>query len=154
MTFTDRKGITPVIAIVLLLMMTVAIAGGAYAWMQGIIGGTQEQANFAQNTELEFLDLQCEESTGSIVFTLQNDGSTTLDASNVDVFLHNISTGELIQANTSVQRSPSDFAPGDLWQDQTVQFQGVSALVNGLEYRVQIEFTNDNSYSVENTCQA
>lgn len=36
-----RKGITPVIAIVLLLMMTVAAAGMAYVWVTGVQQETQ-----------------------------------------------------------------------------------------------------------------
>ena len=40
--FGKRKGITPVIALVLLLMMTVAAAGMAYIWFQDVQQETQD----------------------------------------------------------------------------------------------------------------
>jgi len=44
-TKLKRKGITPVIAIVLLLMMTVAAAGVAYLWIMNLQEGMEETAN-------------------------------------------------------------------------------------------------------------
>ncbi len=42
---SKRKGITPVIAIVLLLMMTVAAAGVAYLWIMNLQEGMEDTAN-------------------------------------------------------------------------------------------------------------
>jgi len=49
---SKRKGITPVIAIVLLLMMTVAAAGMAYVWIMSL------QENIASDTEKDLETLQ------------------------------------------------------------------------------------------------
>ncbi len=43
--FGKRKGITPVIALVLLLMMTVAAAGMAYIWFQDVQQETQDSVS-------------------------------------------------------------------------------------------------------------
>lgn len=146
-----RKGITPVIAIVLLLMMTVAVAGGAYAWMQGIIGGQQNQAEFEQNTELAFRGLSCN-ATGFVDFTLKNDGSTTLDASAVDIFVYNVSTDELATNAQTSKASPTDFQPGSIWSQEDVNLD--ISLVNGNEYEIRFEFVNNYNFPVEGTCQA
>ncbi|MCK4555007.1 MAG: hypothetical protein KAT83_00215 [Candidatus Aenigmarchaeota archaeon] len=51
--FGKRKGITPVIALVLLLMMTVAAAGMAYIWFQDVQQETQDTVSdsLSQRTE-------------------------------------------------------------------------------------------------------
>jgi len=37
----NNKGITPIISVILLLMMTIAVAGLAYTWLQGLQGSVQ-----------------------------------------------------------------------------------------------------------------
>ena len=54
---TKRKGITPVIAIVLLLLITVGAVGVVYTQFQSLIGNPGEQVNQQQqvrNTEMTF----------------------------------------------------------------------------------------------------
>lgn len=50
---STRKGITPVIAIVLLLMMTVAAAGMAYVWVRGVQEDTQKSVGDTLKTKTE-----------------------------------------------------------------------------------------------------
>ncbi|MDY6766123.1 MAG: archaellin/type IV pilin N-terminal domain-containing protein [Candidatus Nanohaloarchaea archaeon] len=144
-----RKGITPVVAMVLLLMMTVAAAGAAYVWTQGIISGQRQEATQQLNTEITVRDLQCAAGSGEADFFLDNTGSTTIAASDVTAYLYNVSDNSLI---TTVDTSHSDLAPGANW-DGTVSFGG-SNMASGFEYSVQWEFANQGSYSVSATCQA
>ncbi|MDY6773939.1 MAG: archaellin/type IV pilin N-terminal domain-containing protein [Candidatus Nanohaloarchaea archaeon] len=144
----NREGITPVVAVVLLLMMTVAAAGAFYAFTQGIIGGRQEQARQQLNTELQIKGLSCTESGDDVDFFLVNSGDATVDASDVTLYLYNVSTGELSDTTSA---SAGDIAPGGNW-DSTADFG--ANLVGGLEYRVEFEFTNQGSYTVSGTCQA
>lgn len=48
----NRKGITPIISVVLLLMMTIAIAGLAYTWLQRMEATVQSET---ENTTQELL---------------------------------------------------------------------------------------------------
>ena len=52
------KGITPVIAVVLLLMITVALIGFAFVWFQGIMTGVTEQVQNSTLSELEKQGMQ------------------------------------------------------------------------------------------------
>lgn len=138
-------------AMILLLMMTVAAAGAAFAWTQGIITGQQEEAEQNLNTELTVRDVQCTASSGDVDFFLDNTGSATVSASNdVSVYLYSVSTGDLV--NNIDTSHGSDLAPGDSW-DGTVSFDSAD-MDNGLDYEVEFEFTNQGSYSVSGTCQA
>lgn len=90
-----RKGITPVIATVLLLMMTVAAAGLAYTWVMGI--QTQAQAGITTQMQQQqqaaqssiAIDSVWNESigtTGTLAFSLKNTGAYTFLVSEVNNF--------------------------------------------------------------------
>jgi len=49
----NRKGITPIIAVILLLMMTVAAAGAAFFWLTRIQGELQGGAEQYEETVFE-----------------------------------------------------------------------------------------------------
>ncbi len=144
-----RKGITPVVAMVLLLMMTVAAAGAAYIWTQGIISGQQEEAEQQLDTEITVRDLQCTASNGEIDFFLDNTGSTTVEAGDITVYLYSVADDSLVN---TLDTSASDLAPGDEW-DSTESFDS-SDMDAGNDYRVEFEFTNQGSYTISERCQA
>ncbi len=144
-----RQGITPVVAIVLLLMMTVAAAGGAYTWVTGIIGQGQEQGTDTLNREITVRDVSCDTNGDADIF-LSNTGSTTVDGNSMTYYLYNVSTGSLV--TTASAPSLGSIDPGSDTGSQTVGFG--STLTAGLEYRVEVEFDNEDGYSVEGTCQA
>ncbi|MCJ7478995.1 MAG: hypothetical protein MUP63_02345 [Candidatus Nanohaloarchaeota archaeon QJJ-7] len=146
-----RKGITPVVAMILLLMMTVAAAGAAFAWTQGIITGQQEDVETELDTEITVRDMQCA-SDGTVDFFLDNTGSATVSANNtVSVYLYSVSTGDLVNT-TDTSRQGGDMEPGDAW-DSTVSFDSAD-MDNGIDYEIEFEFPNQGSYSVSGTCQA
>ncbi len=81
---TAKKGITAVVAIVLLLMMTVAAAGLAYMWISQMQTGTQQKTSEQLNTQAQQMQssLNIESvwaSGGMMFFSLRNTGSTTVD---------------------------------------------------------------------------
>ncbi|MDY6769578.1 MAG: archaellin/type IV pilin N-terminal domain-containing protein [Candidatus Nanohaloarchaea archaeon] len=149
-----RKGITPVVAMVLLLMMTVAAAGAAYIWTQGIISGQQQEAEQQLNTELTVRDIQCDADNGRLDYLFSNTGDQAIDASAVTVYQYNVSNGNL-WATTEYTASDDEINAGDTWGS----LNGESAItaftfVNGDEYEIEFEFPNQGSYSVTGTCQA
>ncbi len=66
MALRNSKGITPIIAVILLLMMTIAIGGLAYVWIQRLQGSVQTGT---ENTTTQF--------TGGIKAVLSLDGYNT-----------------------------------------------------------------------------
>lgn len=94
---SKRKGITPVIAIVLLLMMTVAAAGMAYVWImslqEGIAADTDADIARLQdqkNTRLEIVSVYNDTATGDLNFIFKNSGSrvfTPAEAGNIKIYI-------------------------------------------------------------------
>ncbi|MFB6076544.1 MAG: archaellin/type IV pilin N-terminal domain-containing protein, partial [Candidatus Nanohaloarchaea archaeon] len=99
-----RSGITPVVAIVLLLMMTVAAAGAAYTWFSQMQSQVQERATQTLQTDMEVKDLRCDSSTDKIEVAIKNSGSTEIELTNTDLFVRD-STGHLNITMTSLDLS-------------------------------------------------
>lgn len=87
-----RKGITPVIAIVLLLMITVGVAGAAYVWIKQVQEQTQagiETGIIEQTAAMQArlsIDSIWENTNNDISFMLRNSGSYTYTSGNTDGF--------------------------------------------------------------------
>lgn len=143
-----RKGITPVVAVVLLLMMTVAAAGAAYLWASGLLSEQQQEASGRLNTEAQFRGLQCSTS-GDISFTVSNTGSRDISADTVDVFVYNVSTGNLYTHDETSKSAP--FTSGEVWSGSVSLGKPLAA---GAEYRFVLEFPLEESYSIARECQA
>lgn len=83
----NKKGITPVIAIVLLLMMTVAAAAAAYFWMTSIQGtiqtGISSQAEELLGKTIRDVTIifeECNSTTDWLEVIIQNTGTSDLQA--------------------------------------------------------------------------
>ena len=83
-----RKGITPVIAIVLLLMVTVGAVGVVYTQFQSLVGDPTEdidQQQRNQDTDISILRGKSNDTSnyqnGQIVLEIQNTGSVTRNTS-------------------------------------------------------------------------
>lgn len=101
----NRKGITPVIAIVLLLMMTVAAAGLAYMWVIGV----QQEAQTGIETQVQQIQQQAAaqltidtvyNETGNIDFVLRNSGTYAFSTTDVSNFAYYID-GKTITPNVA-----------------------------------------------------
>lgn len=92
------KGITPIIAIILLLLITVSMAGFAFVFLQRTLEQTansaqdsltQQQNQMGQKYSIDNID------NVNDVVTVRNIGSTTGDSSSVILYINNknVSTG-------------------------------------------------------------
>ncbi|HIJ99252.1 TPA: hypothetical protein H1011_00300 [archaeon] len=84
--FSSKKGITPIISVILLLMMTIAIAGLAYTFLQRMQGTIQTSS---ENTSLELL--------GGLNVQLKVEGfvancSASTDKVNITIYIRNAGT--------------------------------------------------------------
>lgn len=80
--FNTRKGITPVIAIVLLLLITVGAVGVVYTQFQSLVGDPTDDLNEqqqVQNTEMSFSSVYSD--SGELALTVRNTGSVTWNTS-------------------------------------------------------------------------
>ncbi|MCJ7450126.1 MAG: hypothetical protein MUP58_00075 [Candidatus Nanohaloarchaeota archaeon QJJ-9] len=88
-TKKTRKGITPVIAVVLLLMMTVGAAGAFYSYYSGMLDKFMGKATERQNTQFSISSLECGTgNTNNITVVFSNNGQTTLDLSPANIYVH------------------------------------------------------------------
>ncbi len=85
----SRKGLTPVVAMILLLMMTVAAAGASFYWLvriQGELqGGTQqfqEQTFERMTSNVAFQDSSYNRTSEVLTLALLNTGTTKIPISN------------------------------------------------------------------------
>jgi len=90
----NRKGITPIISVILLLMMTIAIAGLAYSWLQKMQGSIETST---ENRTIELLSglkmdlkidgyfLNCSTASNLSIFYVRNAGAGT--ATNLRIYL-------------------------------------------------------------------
>lgn len=141
-----RRGVTPVVAVVLLLGMTVAASGGAYAWVSQVQDQAQRDAARSLSTQLEVEDLRCDR--GAVRIAVQNSGDTQIRTADADLYVYDDSE-ELVAAR-SFDGSGMAFAePGG--------FEQISVLVGrileaGGSYRVEATFGR-GAHTVAATCQ-
>lgn len=85
----NQKGITPIIAIILLLMMTVAVAGAAFFWLSRIQNQLQGGVESFQGTmmtqiasRVDVVDADYNTSNGRLTMFFQNTGNTKIPINN------------------------------------------------------------------------
>ncbi len=151
-----RKGITPVVAIVMLLMLTIIVAGGVFAFLTEFIGQQEEETRNQFSTDIEFVDVGCAAtSPGQVDFTLRNSGETDVDLTEVDFYVYDVSTGDLLDTPVTLS-GPSGGLTVDgsnrHWQDSfTLDSE---AMDSGLAYRVEAEFVSNDVGTASARCTA
>lgn len=139
-----RRGITPVIAVVLLLMMSVTAAGGSYAWITTTTGQAQERTGAQLSTELAVRGLTCHGST--VALHLSNVGDRAVRSDTARLYLSE--DGDLL-ATRSVNVTDIGFrTPGGNGEVRTVLS---AAMDSSRRYTVELELADDR-YVVEAGC--
>jgi len=75
-----NKGISAIIATILLLMITIALAGTAYVYMSGMITGRTSKT-------ISIADVSCV--NGNITVVISNDGTSDIADGEIRVFIDN-----------------------------------------------------------------
>ena len=96
--FNNRKGITPIISVILLLMMTIAIAGLAYTWLQRMQTTVQTSsenvsddllAGFKVRLDINGYSANCTGgSTDKVNLTVYVKNSGTKDANHIQLYVN------------------------------------------------------------------
>lgn len=96
------KGVSAIIATILLLMITIALAGTAYIYMSGMIGGRTFKT-------ISVLDASCTGTSRNITLVISNDGTTQITITDdLKFFVDNTQTifypssGDIDQHETQV----------------------------------------------------
>jgi len=80
-----RRGVSPIIATILLIIMTVGIAALMYTWMSGLLTQltTQSSQQIIQQTAFDFKVTPLSTGTNSFTVAITNTGSATIDTTKV-----------------------------------------------------------------------
>ena len=86
------KGITPVIAIILLLMITVAIAGFAFVWFSRVASVTANRTEMSINQQqsqmMQTIKIDSYSDTSNSVY-IRNTGSVDISSNSIAVYVNN-----------------------------------------------------------------
>lgn len=136
-----RPGITPVVSIVMLLMMTIAATGAAYSWFDQIQQDIQDKAKNKLETSIELRDLQCiKDSNGDhMLIALKNTGKRDIRGDSVDLYVYD-NNGELYAAITN-----QNWETGANWQMASPSGEGF--LTAGGFGQVLVDMPSDAQFS-------
>ena len=133
----NKKGITPIISVILLLMMTIAVAGLAYTWLQGLQGSVQTSTenrtsrmigNINVELKIDSAELaSCGTSVANVSVYFRNTGTEA--ANNLQLYVDNAyisgaSNTSVSPASTRSYNYSSVAALADVsWINQTKTFR-------------------------------
>lgn len=147
-----RLGITPIIAVIFLVMMTIAAAGAVFVWIKSIYNKFQVQEPLAVN--IEVLYFKCHAGTKNLEIALANKGSAPIDIVPTRVFVWDAYSGAFLNGTSKIFSNKEDLPPG--FQDfaRVNGFTGnVNLTLGGYfqkdnVYRIRIDFPDMNRHSI------
>lgn len=145
----ERKGITPVIAVVMLLMMTLAAVGGAYTWWSGILTGAKRKGAGAGEKKVVLDSINCSKS-GNITFNILNDGKTSINAKSMFV---EVREGEELKCRKNFDLRNEGFTePQGSSLGLVLKACDSSKMSADQTYTVTVKFPNEQSLSASAMC--
>lgn len=139
-----RRGITPVVAFVLLILLIVSLVGGFGAWYLQTQEGLMDR--FTDTPSITVIDITCEGNLANV--TLDNTGDRNTDADPVNVYLYE---SQDLVTSTTKDLSGKAFAEADGRDFAEINFSAY--MKSDTFYSVDIEFIDDG-YTVETNCVA
>lgn len=149
-----KKGISPIVGIVLMLAITIAIAAAAFFWINSIMRGAQSETERKLETRLELDALECYsngDGPDNYRIAVTNVGGVPIDTSSVNIIVKDL-TDKLIVASTITnfggitKLEPNNFAVANITSLGNLISKGNS-------YKVELRFIG-SSYSISQTCSA
>ncbi len=151
-----RHGVTPVLAIMLLLMMTVALAGAAFTWFGDVRSGLIDRGDDFES-RFAVVQKECRADPGGVnnvvELSLQNTGQEDVAGTQVSLFLDD-GEGELNVTVTEMDWSRYNFTRAGGFDSVTVNLTAAAAethsdfLRPASFYTIRLEFA-DAGVSVE-----
>ncbi len=155
-----KKAITPVIAIILLIMLTIAVAATAWYWVNGLQSNLEsssssgiDQVTQMGQVQYSIERLVCNVSDeGNISITMINNGRS--DISSTELFVIKVYDLSNIQLGNPVMKQlPETMQISGLEKLQTITFPSSEfpSMVAGSRYKVEIDL---NSIKQSDYCDA
>ncbi|KUO81755.1 MAG: hypothetical protein AT718_06270 [Vulcanisaeta sp. JCHS_4] len=137
-----KRGIEPIVAAILLIVITVVAAVLLYMWFSGYLTATTGKvSSMTSPEEFQVVAANLSKSSGLSAY-VQNTGSTTITITGV--YILNATTDSLICGNTSLAAPP--ISPGQTTQI-TATFSGCT-ITSGRSYLVKFVTAEGTQYTV------
>jgi len=137
-----KRGIEPIVAAILLIVITVVAAVLLYMWFSGYLTATTGKvSSMTSPEEFQVVAANLSKSNGLSAY-VQNTGSTTITITGV--YILNATTDSLICGNTSLAAPP--ISPGQTTQI-TATFSGCT-ITSGRSYLVKFVTAEGTQYTV------
>lgn len=166
----SRIGITPIVSIILLLMMSITAVGATYDWFSNMQEDIQNDAGTDLRTDVSVTDADCRYNPSSddqIVLAIKNVGSKNIAGSHVDVFVYDQKTRlNMTFSQMDWQNNPNtycgdakcDFLEANGFDTVTLNTSDADAslsqtLADSAFYTVEVDFTVPG-ITVEDQCLA
>ncbi len=139
-----RSGLTPVVAVAILMGMAVVAAGGAYSWVQMVQQEGLDEASRNIDTELTVKDITCADAT--VELAVKNSGGRDITAQTATFYLYQ--EGDLLD---TVQKDVAGEGMLDAGGLSQFGVPFTTYLVPGTGYQVEMEFAGAD-YMLERGC--
>lgn len=157
-SFNNQKGVTAIVAIVLLAMFSLIIAGGAYAYVSGSLDIFKNLGDSFLNNERTRVvveDKKCYNGTSTFRISLTNDGETQIKLKESEIYIYD-SEKRLQYRNRDFRKlKGANFAePTKTMKMTNITLASSNDIFNnkGEEYRIQFEFGDYKMYEIK--CKA
>ncbi len=154
MADSERKGLTPVVAIVMLLMLTILVTGGAFTFINNFMDHQENELQRHISTDVVVSDVNC--NGDELEFILTNQGSMNVDLNVVDIFIRNRATGSLTMDSpitTSSQGNPPELeVMGEDRHWRGTETDLIDSFDPGSTYRVEFQFVSNGVGQATGTC--
>jgi len=142
MRVLNKKGVSPIIAVLLLIVITVTAALLTYLWVLGYIGSAQRSGQPSQLEEKIKID-GVKVSGNTITIYVRNIGSVRVVIQ--AVYILNATTGAVIDANTNLNVG---LDPGQVSGDTDVQITVSGTYTSGYTYVAKVVTTKGTEASL------
>jgi archaeal type IV pilus assembly protein PilA len=130
----NAKALSPVVASIILIAVTVAVSIAVAAWMGALVVGNMN------TEELKVTNADFATSPGDVILTVRNTGASSVIVS--DAYVGNAIAGATYVAETSL-KTDGTVAPNEIL---TVTVTPTIALVSGQAYQFKLISTKGNSF--------
>lgn len=133
----QRHGVTPVLAVVVLIGISLVMAAGAFLWMTETTGDVRDRAE--GDTTLRVIDSACD--TGAFAIGLENAGDAALRSDHANLYVYTVGEN-LVESVNDIDISGMEFRQPE-GQD-TLRLFLPSFIEAGQSYTYEVEFPQDN----------
>ncbi len=150
------RGLSPIIGVVLLIMMTVAVMGAAYLWVtslqQSVQQTSSQQMGTMQRGQINVLSTDCNSSSGIINVVVRNIGTVTIPKGNVTL---EVKDNNGVHLNILYKDMTNNFAPNqiitlkyNLTDSQESLEQKTTTLSQDATYNLKISFPDGTAQAI------